>query len=236
MRSDIQAVFFDAGYTLLCMQPDQPTIFLRVCAELEIELDHARFAEGIAVANRMLGPRHPDEVSKPFSQPAVDRFWIEYNRALLATCAQNQTDVEKAELVYRRFTAAIQWRIYDEVREVLLQLRARRMCLGIISNWTGDLEEVLEQIGLREHFDFVLDSARLGHEKPHLPIFEEAVRRAGVPARAAIHVGDSPEHDVEGALAGGINAILLDRHGRYPGYERAPRIGHLGELMAFLWD
>jgi putative hydrolase of the HAD superfamily len=230
----IQAVFFDAGYTLLCMDPDQPTIFLRACAELEIEIDRTRFEDGVKLAGRMLAPRHPDAVVVPFSQEAVDRFWTEYNRLLLSVCARRERDADKAELVYRRFTASIQWRIYDEVHEVLGQLRAHDMRLGVVSNWTGDLEEVLERIGLRDEFDFVLDSSRLGHEKPHSPIFQEALRRARVAPKAALHVGDSPEHDVEGALAGGLNAVLIDRNGRHARYDRAPRIEHLGELMQIL--
>jgi putative hydrolase of the HAD superfamily len=234
MRQDIQAVFFDAGYTLLCMDPDQPTIFLRVCAELEIEIDRARFEDGVNLASRMLAPRHPGAVPVPFSQEAVDRFWTEYNQLLLSVCARRKHDAEKAELVYRRFEASIQWRIYDEVHEVLRQLRARGMRLGVVSNWTGNLEEVLVRVGLRDEFDFVLDSSRLGHEKPHSRIFQEALRRARVSPGAALHVGDSPEHDVEGALAGGLNAVLLDRHGRYASYDRAPRIQHLGELMPIL--
>ena len=234
MKRDIEAVFFDAGYTLLCMDPDQPTIFVRVCAELGIELDRTRFAEGIDRANALLAPRHPREVPVPFSQEAIDRFWTTYNQVLLSVCARDPRDPEKAEVVYRRFTTAITWRIYDEVHDVLGELRGRGIRLGIISNWTGDLEEVLGRIGLRDPFDFVLDSARFGHEKPHAVIFSEAVRRAGVEREAALHVGDSPDHDVDGALAAGLKAVLLDRHGRHPGFDRAPRVTTLGGVLDHL--
>jgi REG-2-like HAD superfamily hydrolase len=224
MKRNTQAVFFDAGYTLLCMDPDQPTIFVRVCAELGIRLDHTRFAEGVTRANTLLAPRHPSQVPAPFSQEAVDRFWTDYNRVLLSVCARDARDSEKAELVYRRFTAAITWRIYDEVGSVLHKLRLHGVRLGIISNWSGDLEEVMHRIGLRESFDFVLDSARLGYEKPHAQIFDEALRRADVERSSALHVGDSPEHDVDGALGAGLRALLLDRHGRHPTFTRAPRV------------
>jgi HAD superfamily hydrolase (TIGR01549 family) len=234
MKRDIQAVFFDAGYTLLCMEPDQPTIFVRVCSELGIELDHARFAEGVARANTLLAPRHPSEVPRPFSQEAMDRFWTDYNRVLLSVCGRDPGDSEKAELVYRRFTAAIRWRIYDEVHGVLRELRVKGIRLGIVSNWTGDLHEVVERVGLRESFDFVLDSARLGYEKPHVEIFDEAVRRAGVERGAALHVGDSPEHDVDGALASGLGALLLDRHARHPTFSRAPRVETLEGVLDHL--
>ncbi len=234
MKQSIQAVFFDAGYTLLCMDPDQPTIFLRVCAELDIALDETRFLEGVQRANAMLAPRHPREVPVPFSQAAVDRFWTDYNRILLSVCARRPGDADKADRVYRRFTSSIRWRVYDEVQGVLAELRSRGLCLGIVSNWSGDLEDVLAKVGLRSHFDFVLDSAHLGHEKPHAPIFREALRRSGVSTDAVIHVGDSPEHDVDGALAQGLRAVLLDRDGRHREFDRAPHIESLEELMPLL--
>jgi putative hydrolase of the HAD superfamily len=231
MKSNIQAVFFDAGYTLLCMDPDQRTLFLRACAQLDIEIVEERFAEAVARANALLAPRKPGAVPRPFSQEAVDGFWTTYNHTLLSCCARRPEDAAKAGLVYRRFTDAIGWRIYDEVRPVLGRLRTSGIRLGVISNWTGDLEDVLRACGLHQEFDFILDSARLGHEKPHREIFREALQRAGVACGSALHVGDSPEHDVEGALGCELGALLLDRTNRYAGFSRAPRIASLDGLF-----
>lgn len=231
MKRDIQAVFFDAGYTLLCMDPDQVTIFTEVCGKLGIAIDRAKLPEGVARANALLAPRAASLSPAPFSQEEVDRFWTRYNQILLSVCAFDPADAQHAERVYRGFSAAIRWRIYDEVRPVLATLRGRGLCLGIISNWTGDLEEVLHKIGLHREFDFVLDSARLGYEKPHAPIFHEALRRAKIPHFAALHVGDSPEHDIDGALACGLHAVLLDRHERHAGFTRAPRVLSLHGLL-----
>jgi putative hydrolase of the HAD superfamily len=234
MKRNTEAVFFDAGYTLLCMDPDQPTVFLRVCSQLDIEIVHERFAEAVQRANALLGPRHPNDVPKPFSQDAVDRFWTGYNRILLAACARDARNASKAELVYRTFAAAITWRVYDDVRGVLKTLRSQGIRLGIISNWSGDLEDVLELVGLRSSFDFALDSARLGFEKPHGKIFDEALRRTGVKASSALHIGDSPEHDVDGAIAAGLRAVLLDRNNRYQGFDRAPVVRALDEVFEHL--
>lgn len=231
MKRDIQAVFFDAGYTLLCMDPEQTTIFLNVCEELEISIDRERLAHAVARANAFFAPRPTRTSPLPFSQAAVDRFWTEYNRLLLQECAADPGHARHAEVVYRRFTAAIRWRIYDDVHGVLRELRRRGTRLGVISNWTGDLEEILQKIELHRQFDFVIDSSRFGYEKPHAEIFQEAVRRAGVPASASLHVGDSPDHDVEGALNSGLRALLLDRHDRHPAFTRAPRIATLAAVL-----
>ena len=234
MDRTTRAVFFDAGYTLLCMEPDQKTNFLRSCADLGIEIDQSRLREGIHRASEMLAPRAPAAGKQPFSQAAVDEFWIEYHRVLLAACAVDPNDAERGEAVYRRFTELLSWRVYDEVRPLLQTLRARGVKLGVISNWTGDLEDVLRSVELHHAFDFVLDSAHLGWEKPHPEIFLEALRRADVAAEDALHVGDSPGHDVDGALAAGLRAALIDRHEAHPEFDRAPRVTSLDELLALL--
>jgi putative hydrolase of the HAD superfamily len=233
-RRDVRAVFFDAGYTLLCMNPDQETLFLQTCRNLDVEIDRAKLANGVAVANALLGPRPAKAIPTPFSQQAVDRFWIGYHRELLGVCAARPADVDRAETVYRAFSTALDWRVYDEVRPLLAAIRARGLMLGVVSNWTGDLDDVLERVGLRDSFDFVLDSARIGFEKPQPDIFREALARARCAPVEALHVGDSPEHDVDGALAAGLRAVLLDRHDRYAAFDRAPRVRSLDEIIAHL--
>jgi putative hydrolase of the HAD superfamily len=229
-----RAVFFDAGYTLLCMEPDQKTNFLRSCADLGIEIDRSRLREGMQQASAMLAPRAPGAEKQPFSQASVDEFWTEYQRVLLAACAVDPSDAERGEAVYRRFTELMSWRVYAEVRPLLQTLRVRGVKLGVISNWTGDLEDVLRSVELHHEFDFILDSAHLGWEKPHPEIFHEALRRAEVAPQDALHVGDSPGHDVDGALAAGLRAALLDRHDAHPEFDRAPRVMSLDELLALL--
>lgn len=230
-RDDVRAVFFDAGYTLLCMEPSQETLFLRVCDELAIQIDITRLGDAVKNANAMLAPRAPAHVPKPYSQERVDRFWIAYHREVLAHCATTSGASDRAEAVYRRFALALGWRIYDDVRPLLEKLRTRRIALGVISNWTGDLEDVLHRIGLHAPFDIILDSARFGHEKPHPEIFAEAVRRAGVAPDKAVHVGDSIEHDVDGALRSGLRPILLDRANKHVAFDRAPRVTALGDIV-----
>lgn len=231
MDRTTRAIFFDAGYTLLCMEPDQKTNFLLSCADLGIEIDRSRLREGIKRASEMLAPRTPAAEKQPFSMEAVDQFWTDYHRVLLSVCAVRSEDADRAEALYRCFTTHLSWRVYDEVRPLLDALRRRGIKLGIISNWTGDLEDVLRSVELLHHFDFVLDSAHLGWEKPHPEIFNEALRRAGVAPHHALHVGDSPGHDVDGALAAGLRAALLDREDAHPLFDRAPRMASLNELL-----
>ena len=50
-------------------------------------------------------------------------------------------------------------------------------------------------------------------QKPHPPIFEAALRKAGVHPSEAVHVGDQYNSDVVGARGVGIKPVLIDRDG-----------------------
>ncbi|MGH3002800.1 MAG: HAD family hydrolase [Gaiellaceae bacterium] len=63
----------------------------------------------------------------------------------------------------------------------------------------------------------MLTSRVHGKTKPHETIFRRMLELLGVAAAEAVMVGDTVDDDVEGARAVGMQAILLDREGRYPG-------------------
>jgi putative hydrolase of the HAD superfamily len=101
------------------------------------------------------------------------------------------------------------------VPEVLAALRAAGLKLVVVSNWDSTLPSLLARLGLVDAFDDVIVSAVVGVSKPHRGIFEEALRRSGVAPGAALHVGDSLTDDYHGARAAGLQALLVDRAGRY---------------------
>ena len=73
-------------------------------------------------------------------------------------------------------------------------------------------------------------------EKPHPPIFLEALRRAEVGPQEALYVGDQYETDVKGARSVGIQPVLIDRDGLNTDVHDCPRIEGLSELMALIQD
>ena len=61
-------------------------------------------------------------------------------------------------------------------------------------------------------------------------IFAHALDLAGATPEAALHVGDSPDADVAGALAAGLRAVLVARDGTPAVPAGVPVIGSLAEL------
>src|SRR5579883_824964 len=65
----------------------------------------------------------------------------------------------------------------------LLERLAGRYRLGVVSNFYGNLEAVLESEGLRRYFRAVVDSTAVGHVKPSPQIFRAALSALGCGAQ-----------------------------------------------------
>jgi putative hydrolase of the HAD superfamily len=96
------------------------------------------------------------------------------------------------------------------VREALARLKAAGIRMAVVSNSEGTVEAMLKSVGLAPYLETVVDSWVVGVAKPDPAIFRIALDRLGVPASAAVMLGDVPAIDVEGARAAGITPILLD--------------------------
>ncbi|MFQ5848393.1 MAG: HAD family hydrolase, partial [Candidatus Methylomirabilales bacterium] len=71
------------------------------------------------------------------------------------------------------------------------------------------LKIVLQRLGILEHFDVLTFSDAVGIRKPAPQIFHRTLEQLGVSSDRALHVGDDPTTDVQGALGVGMRAVLL---------------------------
>jgi len=91
----------------------------------------------------------------------------------------------------------------------VLEALARRYRLGIVSNFYGNLETVCDDCGVRDLFGTIMDSARVGWEKPDPRIFGTALDALRVGPAEAVFVGDSLPRDMAGARALGMPHVWL---------------------------
>lgn len=97
--------------------------------------------------------------------------------------------------------------------ELVRDLKRAGVPVAIISNSEGHLAELVAELGWAPDFDVVVDSGRIGIDKPDPRIFAHACEALGVPLEELLHVGDSWEADVHGALGASASAVWFDgRH------------------------
>ncbi|MGO1183887.1 MAG: HAD family hydrolase [Micrococcaceae bacterium] len=108
------------------------------------------------------------------------------------------------------------WRPFADSVSLVRDLRFRGYRVGILTNGTEEQQtDKLNMIGLDEHIDVVCTSERIGVQKPQPQAFSILASELGVATDECLFVGDSAEQDVSGAMASGMNALLIDRYGAH---------------------
>ena len=121
----------------------------------------------------------------------------------------------------------------SDVRPALERLAETGIALAIGSNANGIIHRVFERAGLRRYFSVICDSQVEGVEKPDRRFFEILVARAGGRPETTLHVGDLYHVDVLGARRAGLQALLLDPHDLYAGFD-VQRVKSLDQLVTVL--
>ncbi|MEM3703415.1 MAG: HAD-IA family hydrolase, partial [Candidatus Bathyarchaeia archaeon] len=83
--------------------------------------------------------------------------------------------------------------------------------LGLISNFTYApvIYAGLRRVGINDFFNVVLVSEAVRWRKPHVKIFEYALKKLGVKAEEALYVGDNPDEDIKGAKQLNIKTVFV---------------------------
>lgn len=105
--------------------------------------------------------------------------------------------------------------------------------LGIISNFTGNLEPCLDELGLSPLFAVASDSTVLGIEKPDERIFHATLRAIGASPAETWMVGDNFEADIRPALRLGLRACWIAPPERRP-VPDAPAHARIAALPEFV--
>ena len=229
---NIDAVLLDGLGTLVALEPPWPALVERLRDAYGVELSLAD-AERAFRAEIAYYRAHHQEGRDPGTLEDLRRRCAEVLRAHLSAQTVEALSIEQltaAMLDALRFSA------YPDAPATLTRLRALGLTLVVVSNWDVSLPAVLRDVGLEEVVDGVVTSAEVGHPKPTPEIFGAALALAGCTPECAVHVGDSLDQDVHGALAAGIRAVLLSRENAETAElpPNVPSISSLAELPLLL--
>ncbi|MFC4063318.1 HAD family hydrolase [Actinoplanes subglobosus] len=122
------------------------------------------------------------------------------------------------------------WTVFDDAVPALRRARAAGLAVAVLTNGDeGQQRRKLDRLALTSEVDLMVASSMLPAGKPDPRAYLHTVGLLGVEPGAALMVGDSPAKDIDGALAAGLPAVLLDRFGAHPD-AAVPRIRTLAEL------
>jgi len=216
----LRAVLFDVDFTLARPGPELgPEGYVRAGERHGLRLEPGRYevARDAALVDLRRHPEleHDDEIWFRFTERIVRGMGGDADSAY--ACAVEIT---------RAWERHGNFELYDDVPDVLTAIRSAGLQIGLVSNSARDVREFAQHHGL--DVDAGISSFHHGRTKPHASIFRAVLDLLEVDPPEAVMVGDTIADDIEGARALGMRAILLDREGVHPDFER--RIETLNEL------
>ena len=209
MRIHVRAVLLDAGGVIVL--PNRRLV------------SDALRQVGIAIAAGEVPAAHYRAVRALDDDPELRERPDAYFHALctaLGIAAKLEPAAARAvaRLGDREASGAVLWsEPVHGAREMIAALMARAIRVCVVTNSDGRAAENLRDAGICQAgpgpgatVSDVVDSVIVGSAKPDPEIFRVALKRAGVSADEALHVGDMLSSDIEGARAAGIQAVHLD--------------------------
>lgn len=223
----VRAVLFDAGGTLVHPDWERLTRLASASAGREFvaaELNR-KFKEMMCAVDASM------QRGEPVPGDSHKRNWV-FRRVYRALDIDEEACEKLSEQIDATHAERHLWSAPDtDAPAVLATLREAGLRIAVISNTEdGRLEELLDLVELKSHFDFFIDSYIVNKRKPDAAIFQLALARLEIDPAQAVYIGDSYGHDALPALRLGMRAVLLDPLGLYP-ESVCPRIRTLGELI-----
>jgi HAD superfamily hydrolase (TIGR01549 family) len=203
----VRAVVFDVDFTIARPGPDLgPDGYRRLGERYGLTLDPACYEDARRAALVDL-KRHPE-------LDHDEEIWIRFTQRIIEGMGGRGDTYAAAAEMEGAWVHAHHFELYDDALPTLDALRDRGFLIGLLSNSARDLEAFVTHHRLS--VDAVLTSYAHGKTKPHATIFRRMLQLLEVAPAEALMVGDTVDDDVEGALAVGMRAVLVDREGRYP--------------------
>ncbi|MGD0714127.1 MAG: HAD-IA family hydrolase [Gaiellaceae bacterium] len=219
-RVPLRAVLFDVDFTLARPGPELgPDGYVRAGERHGLMLDPSGYEDAREAALVHLR-HHPD-----FEHD--DEIWFAFSEAIVLGMGGTEPASHACAVeITRSWERHENFELYEDVAPVFEELRRAGLKLGLVSNSARDIHEFARHHALE--VDAGISSFHHGKTKPHASIFRAVLDLLEVEPGEAAMVGDVIEDDIEGALALGMRAVLLDRLGRHPAFE--PRIADLFAL------
>ncbi len=224
----IQAVFFDAGETLVHPYPSFPELLARVLEQEGYEADTDVIHTTMHVVSDRFTQAGRNRELWSTSGERSKKFWMSIYERFLSDMGLPLGN-GLAERLYTTFTDLSNYRLFDDAVPALERLRDSGFKLGLVSNFEEWLERLLESLGVSGFFEIQVISGVEGYEKPDTRLFKLALDRMNAEPDTSVYVGDHPYFDIEPAESIGMFGVLIDRRGRFPDHP-GPRITTLDDL------
>lgn len=203
----VKAVVFDAVGTIIYPLPSVADAYREAIAKhcnVTVDTNIVSAAVREALASRSVA------AELTTSEEQERGFWADLIRTL---CPDGRGFDECFEELFAHFAAAKNWRCFPDTAETIAELQRRDIVVAIASNFDDRLNAVCDGLPEICNVSHRVVSSLVGYRKPAAEFFHAVSRKLSLPPEQILMVGDDPTNDVAGALAAGMQAVLIDRSG-----------------------
>lgn len=202
----VRTVVFDAVGTLIAPDPPPAEVYAAVAREQGSAIPVETVRERFHAAFR----REEDRDRAAGWRTDATREEARW-RAIVAATLFEVADQDRCFVtLWDYFADPRSWRVLPELLPTIEACSARRLPIGVASNFDGRLRAVLAgQPGLPRDLRLII-SSEVGWRKPAKPFFDAVAGIMECPPDQILMVGDDAENDIAGARASGLQAMLAN--------------------------
>ena len=196
ISSNIRGIIFDYGGTIDSRGVHWSWIIWEGYQQAQVPITLEQFREAYVFAERELAKVRHILPSDNFLQLLRKKMVIE----LQYVAQQQWTDASQQQL--DEWSENIAQHCYrqaqDSIAEAIpvLEALSQQYPLMLVSNFYGNIDEVLRDLGIRHFFKGIIESAVVGIRKPNPTLFRLGVDALELPADQVLVVGDSLKKDI----------------------------------------
>lgn len=203
-------VTLDATNTILKFRVPAWQYYAEVAQDFGYSVDAQQVKTQSLNSFKIIGKKHPN-----FGRDTIrwEEWWRKFVKSSFAGLLPAAADVDGiAKRLIEDFKTTKCWCSADGSENLLTLLRDKGISIGVISNYDPRLHEVLNNVSLGSHFDFIITSYDVGFSKPDKRIFDCAMQelKESVVPSECLHIGDDVKKDYEGARAAGWHSVLVN--------------------------
>ncbi len=215
----ITTLLFDLDGTLVHQHPSSSDILFTILDEHEIPLMVSALQETQQFMFRYWA--NSDEFTQDIAMYGdfTEDFWLHYLKRKLWAAglaegqAANLAPIIQPELLERHKPETF---VPNDVRPTLKSLRRLGYKMGLVSNRSASVEEVIREQEFDSYLDFYFSAGEVSCWKPEPGIFEHALYLAESSPEVTAYIGDNYYTDIVGAKNVGIHPILIDPRNIFP--------------------
>ena len=233
---DPAAILFDLDGTLRHSVPDGAAVLRSFAQAAGVQFSEVQVGSADRWTHYYFADSQELNQDRIRSGGDPDRFWLLYTRRYLHELGASRQELDPlAEQVNQRMREEYQPQdeVLEDVFPTLEQLQARGIKLGVVTNRSQPVDELMEALGMNGTFDVVLTAGEAGVWKPDPQIFRMAVQALGISPHKTVFVGDNYYSDIQGARRAGLHPVLYDQRGLFLDPE-CPVIHSIGELLSLI--